>query len=271
MAVLTAAERKSSEFSSFKARRWRCGEAPNGFRIRTRLGQGVCGSHHVQEYSNYSCISSPRQLSAFFTSFCTFVRRAIADFFHLGSAGSSSSAPQDANAVVQNFLNSLKGGNLSGGAQQRQADKPYTTLPDLLTSSTTTAFISTASPQQIDSLCTLLPPELFLLAQGSAESTSAAETSPAAAQAAIEALSSDQKKDILNRVLRSPQFHQSLGSLTVALRDGGLPMIGEALQVKVDNGGLIKGGSIPMGGGDAVEAFVKGVKKTVEEEANAKK
>ena len=43
-------------------------------------------------------------------------------------------------------------------------------------------------------------------------------------------------------------------------------MIGEALGLKVENGGLIRGGSMPLGGGDAVEAFVNGVKKTVEEE-----
>lgn len=44
-------------------------------------------------------------------------------------------------------------------------------------------------------------------------------------------------------------------------------MIGEALGLQIENGGLIKGGSMPLGGGDAVEAFVKGVKKTAEEEA----
>ena len=44
-------------------------------------------------------------------------------------------------------------------------------------------------------------------------------------------------------------------------------MIGEALGLKVRDGGMIKGGSMPLGGGDAVEAFVEGVKKSVEEEA----
>jgi len=52
----------------------------------------------------------------------------------------------------------------------------------------------------------------------------------------------------------------------VALRDGGLPMIGEALRLKVHHGGVIEGGSMPLGGGKAVEAFVEGVKGTVEEE-----
>lgn len=202
-------------------------------------------------------------LLALFSLRCVPCCRTNANFKCLGSA---SSGAQDANAIVQNFLNSLKGG--SGGSQQiPRQDKPFTTLPDLLPPSTTTAYLSSASPQHIDHLCTYLPPELFLLAQESTESSSAAELSPAIVQAAIEALSTTQKKDILTRVLRSPQFNQSLGSLTVALRDGGLPMIGEALQVKVENGGLIKGGSVPMGGGEAVEAFVKGVKKTAEEQA----
>lgn len=52
----------------------------------------------------------------------------------------------------------------------------------------------------------------------------------------------------------------------MALRDGGLPMIGEALGLKVQNGGVIKGGSMPLGGGAAVEGFVEGVRRTVVEE-----
>ncbi|CAK1355249.1 hypothetical protein CB0940_01006 [Cercospora beticola] len=185
------------------------------------------------------------------------------------AAPSSSSAPQDTNAVVQNFLNSLKGGSALG-SQQQAAEKPFTTLPDLLSTSTTTAYISEASHQQIDNLCSYLPPELFLLAQESSSSTSAAEVTPATAQAALETLSIGQNKEILNKVLRSPQLQQSLGSLTVALRDGGLPMISEALGIKVENGGNIKGGSMPLGGSAAVEAFVDGVKKTAEEEAGKK-
>ena len=79
-------------------------------------------------------------------------------------------------------------------------------------------------------------------------------------------MSPAQKKDLLNRVLRSPQLRQSLGSLQFALRDGGLPMVSEALGVKVQNGGMVRGGSVPVGGGEAVELFVEGVKRGVLEE-----
>lgn len=43
-------------------------------------------------------------------------------------------------------------------------------------------------------------------------------------------------------------------------------MIGEALGLKVRNGGLIRGGQMPMGGGEAVEAFVEAFKAKAEEE-----
>ena len=189
---------------------------------------------------------------------------------------SFSHRPQDANSLVQNFLASLNPGNNSSSSfTQPPAEKSYTTLPDLLTTSTTVPFIDAASAQQVDTLCAFLPPELFLLSQESSSSPSSSDPEPtsAAGQAAIEALSTDQKKDILKRTLRSPQFHQSLGSLTVALRDGGLPMIGDALGLNVGHGGQIKGGSMPLGGSVAVEAFVKGVQRTVEgeEKRNEKK
>jgi hypothetical protein len=163
---------------------------------------------------------------------------------------------------VQNFLNSLQSGATRG------ADKPFTTLADLLTTNTTISYVDSLSENETNALCNLLPAELFLLAQESSNDPSSADPSPtpSAAQAAIEALNLEQKKEILKRVFRSPQLHQSLGSLTVALRDGGLPMIGEALGLKVRNGGLVRGGSVPMGGGEAVEAFVEGVKRKVEEE-----
>jgi 26S proteasome regulatory subunit N13 len=176
---------------------------------------------------------------------------------------SAGSGPTDAATVVQNFLNSLKSGQ---GMQQQAHGQLYTTLPDLLPTSSTIPTIDSATPEQIDNLLSYLPPTVLLIAQEPAVSIDGmVEPNAASTSAALEALSLGQKKAILKRVLRSPQFHQSLGSLTMAIRDGGLPTIADALGVKVQNGGLVRGGSVPLGGGDAVEAFVEGMKRSVEE------
>lgn len=166
---------------------------------------------------------------------------------------------------MQNFLNSLKGGSFTGGAQQQQS--LFTTLSDLLASDTTVPIVRNADSSFVDSLLSHVPPAILLLAQGSDDpSSSGVEPNQESVQAAIAALNSEQKKDILLRILRSPQLSQSLGSLTVALRDGGLPNVSQALRIPVENGGLVRGGTMPLGGGDAVEAFLNGIKKQVDEE-----
>lgn len=134
-----------------------------------------------------------------------------------------------------------------------------------MTPETCIATLNNATPAYLDSLCSLLPPQILLLAQEADDLTDVDVTSETAS-AAIEALTSEQKKGVLKRVFRSPQLHQSLGSLTMAIRDGGLPMVADSLKVKVKNGGLIRGGQMPLGEGQAVEAFLEGVKTTVKEE-----
>ncbi|KAG9664481.1 hypothetical protein KCU95_g19260, partial [Aureobasidium melanogenum] len=186
-----------------------------------------------------------------------------------GADGGRAAPPGDANDAVQNFLRSLQGSSLGTQQHQQQQqssyDRPFTTLSELLSTNNTIPWLSSTSPEQIDALCMHLPPSLFLLAQESGATTSSAEPSEETARAAIEAMATEQKRELLQRVLRSPQLNQSLGSLTFALRDGGLPMVSEALGVKVENGGMVKGGSVPLGGGEAVEAFVNGVKKGVQD------
>ena len=140
----------------------------------------------------------------------------------------------------------------------------FTTLPDLLPTSVTIPFVESADTKTVDRLLSDLPPALLLLGQERVHDIPTAEPSAEAAKAVMEAMSLEQKKEILRKVMRSPQFVQSLGSLTTALRDGGLPTISDALRIPVENGGFIRGGSMPLGGGDAVEAFVKGVKTSVE-------
>ena len=139
-------------------------------------------------------------------------------------------------------------------------------LNDLLETSLTVPMIDDASEAVIDNLLNFLPPTVLVLAQQGADgNTVPAEPGPGAVAAARAAMSHAQKTALLKKVLRSPQFHQSLSSLTVALRDGGLPAVADALGVRVENGGFVRGGTMPLGGGEAVEAFVEGVKKEVQE------
>jgi 26S proteasome regulatory subunit N13 len=133
-----------------------------------------------------------------------------------------------------------------------------------MTPETCISTLQNATPAYLNSLCSLLPPQILLLAQEADDLTDIDVTSETAS-AAIEALTTEQKKDVLRRVFRSPQLHQSLGSLTMAIRDGGLPMVADSLGVKVKNGGLIRGGQMPLGEGQAVEAFLEGVKSIVKE------
>ena len=179
----------------------------------------------------------------------------------------SASVPAtSAAAAVQNFLQSLQGNQALAGQIQ---GKSFTTLADLLPPSSTVSMVESADEDFVNILLTYVPPTILLLEQESSGSTDA-EPSPESTKHAIEALSLDQKKSILTRVLRSPQFSQSLGSLTMALRDGGLPSISDALKIKVENGGFVRNGAVPIGGGEAVEAFLKGIKASVEEEQKAK-
>lgn len=181
------------------------------------------------------------------------------------SSRASSSAP-DAAAAVRNFLESLKGQQGLSSGQQAEGGKLYPVLNDLLEPSTTIPMIDAASDDYVDNLLGFLPPTVLVLSQqGSDGDPVSADPSAESVTAAREAMSPGQKRSLLKKVLRSPQFSQSLASLTVALRDGGLPTIAEALGIRVENGGLVRGGSVPLGGGDAVEAFVEGVKKTVQE------
>ncbi|KAI4181970.1 MAG: hypothetical protein L6R41_006283, partial [Letrouitia leprolyta] len=130
----------------------------------------------------------------------------------------------DAAIAVQNFLRSMQGNQALQGQQVQQQEKLFTTLPDLLPSSTTIPVIDSGERTFIDNLLRQLPPELMLLAQ-EVDDVSSIDPAPETTEAALEALSLDQKKEILRKVLRSPQFHQNLSSLTSALRDGGLPGI----------------------------------------------
>lgn len=148
-------------------------------------------------------------------------------------------------------------GSSGGPSRQGAQQKLFTTLQDLLTPASTVAWIDAASEDTLDEMLQFLPPNLASLARDEGHDDSPATT-----------LDLKAKKDLVRRVLRSPQFSQSLASLTFALRDGGLPSIGEALNISLQNGGYMRRGGVPLGGGEAVEAFLNGVKELVEEEGD---
>ncbi|KAJ5620025.1 hypothetical protein N7510_004009 [Penicillium lagena] len=154
--------------------------------------------------------------------------------------GRAATTGSDPSSVVNDFLKSL-----GGRAPAQDPEQPSTTLQDLLPPSTTLPFIESANATTADHLLNFLPPALLLLAQGNAEALEA-DTDPELAQAALLSLDLPQKKDILRRVLRSPH-------------------ISEALEIPVANGGFMRRGGVPLGGGEAVEAFLDGVRQHVKQ------
>ncbi|KAI9036422.1 uncharacterized protein KD926_001825 [Aspergillus affinis] len=176
--------------------------------------------------------------------------------------GRAAADDSDPSSVVQNFLQSIQGKSTN---QPQDPDRPFTTLQDLLPPSATLPFVESADDKTVDNLLSFLPPTLLLLAAEVEDVP--AEDSSEIASAVMESLELSQKKGILRKVLHSPQFTQSLASLTTAIRDGGLPSISEALKIPVENGGFMRRGGVPLGGGDAVETFLQGVRNHVKDSA----
>ena len=175
-----------------------------------------------------------------------------------------------AQIAVQNLLRSLQGSEFASDRQDQQQGKIFTTLPDLLPPSETIPMVESADTTLVDNLLSHLPPELLLLSQ-EADDFASTDPNSETVKAAMEALSLDQKKAILKKVLRSPQFSQSLASLTQALRDGGLPAVSDGLHIPVKDGGFIRRGGVPLGGGEAIEAFMDGIKASVQKDIDAEK
>lgn len=165
-------------------------------------------------------------------------------------------------------MNSLQGGDLgaAGGSSQQNND-PFTTLLDLLWPSHTITTVDKASPELIDALCAQLPMTPFLL-EAEVEDVDQIDPNSETARMAMQTLDQSEKVEVLKRILRAPQLRAALGSLTEALKTGALPTVAQGLKIDVENGGYMRGGAMPLGGGEAVKAFLEGMKKTVEKEDN---
>lgn len=172
----------------------------------------------------------------------------------------------DVSAIVADFVKSLGGNNLGGASgSASRSSEPYTTLLDLLWPSHTIPTVDQGSEELINALVAQLPTTPFLL-EAEVDDVDQIDPNSDTAQMVVQSLDLDQKKDVLKRILRAPQLRGALSSLTEALKTGALPTVSQALKLDVENGGYMRGGAMPLGGHDAVKAFMDGVKKTVENE-----
>lgn len=126
--------------------------------------------------------------------------------------------------AVENFLRSMQENPAMGNQRTQPQGNIFTTLTDLLPPSTTIPWVDSLDGASTDNLLSQLPPVLLLLSQ-KANDLSSVDPDSETAKAAMEALSLDQKKEILRKVLRSPQFSQSSASLT------GMYNIGESYPI----------------------------------------
>lgn len=133
------------------------------------------------------------------------------------------------------FASLLSQIQIPGQAGQALQQAPTISLHDLLSVANTTPLVENMSEQTIDNLISNLPPAIV----------------PKNAKLG-------QKKQIISKILRSPQFTQGAVSLTVALREGALRGVADSLKVPILPGEEATGA-------DQVEIFVKGVKREVED------
>ena len=113
----------------------------------------------------------------------------------------SASGSADAADAVRNFLASLRSGGGGGGAQGGEG-KLYPLLSDLLAPPVSVPVMRDSSEESIDTLLSFLPPTIFMLIQQAASGSAdaLAEPTPAAVEAAKEALSLGQKQALLEKV-----------------------------------------------------------------------
>lgn len=137
---------------------------------------------------------------------------------------------------------------------------------DLLWPSHTISTVDKASPELIDALCAQLPTTPFLL-EAEVEDIDEIDPNSETAQTVVQSMDRSEKVEVLKRILRAPQLRAALGSLTEALKTGALPTVAQGLKIDVEHGGYMRGGAMPLGGGEAVKAFLEGVKKTVEKDS----
>lgn len=163
-------------------------------------------------------------------------------------------------AILQNFLTSL-GTRCEGN--NNEETKPFPSLTELLSPSNTSPLITqTRDESLIDRLLLLLPTDISLLMLNGYQSFQSEELM--LHESNKRRLSKELKLDMLLRVLRSPQLCQSLDSLSIALRGGGLLAVSDALEVSLNVDLASENVKHDAASLSPIHIFLNGIKSSIE-------
>lgn len=162
-------------------------------------------------------------------------------------------------AILSNFLTSLGTQRVEDNNEEI---KPFPSLIELLSPSNTIPFITQACDESLtDRLLLLLPTDISLLMLNGNQSFRLGER--ILHESNIQHLSKELKQDILLRVLRSPQLCQSLDSLSIALRGGGLLPMSDALDISLNidmASEIVKRDTASL---SPIQIFLNGIKSSI--------
>ena len=161
--------------------------------------------------------------------------------------------------IVQDFITSL---SVQHAKETNNDIKSFLSLTEILSPSNTIPFIAqSCDSSSCDQLLICLPKDIAEPIANDEESVKLGKPLPHGS--VIQQLSSIKKQEILCRVLRSPQLCQSLDSLSLALRRGGLLTVSEALGIELnDELNLDTGKALERI--SAIDIFLDGIKRSVE-------
>ena len=170
-----------------------------------------------------------------------------------------SASPGDMSTIVQNFLTSL---NTQRAANSSEEIRPFPSLIELLSPSNTIPFIMQACDESIiDRILMLLPTEISELAVNDNNGYKTGKCT--SHESNVRQLSMRLKKEMLLKVLRSPQLCQSLDSLSVALRGGGLLSVSEALDINLNNDLALENAMNNTSSLSPFQIFLNGIKSSI--------
>ena len=170
-----------------------------------------------------------------------------------------SGSPGNMSSILQKFLTSLSSQRTEGSGEEI---KPFPSLTELLSPSTTIPFIIQARDESlIDRMLLLLPTEISeLMLKDTHPFKLDKRTSY---EFNIRHLTTELKKELLLKILRSPQLCQSFDSLSIALRGGGLLAVSEALDIDLNMELATENANNDTASISPIQIFLNGIKSGI--------